>query len=378
MMKTAKPTILILTTHTGGGHLNLAQSLRGLLEEHYEVAIANPQSTMVGDSYTFVIRHFLPFLTWQYSVTDYKFAAFWLHRVLTPFSQRRFLNMIEHFQPQLIITTHAMLSYATARANERRQKRVPLVFQLTDLAELHMTWFTEKKADAYLAPSREIFEQAQKQGISSKRLHITGRPIRRQFLEVAQDVSSETLTALDFDPTVFTIFLQGGAKGSAGTDRTIEILLSMEIPVQIMLAVGDNQRMAARYAGSKQVRTLPFTERIAPYMAAADVIAGKAGASFITEAFMLEKPFLATAFIPGQETPNLQFIERHNLGWVCLDASTQQELFTGIATNPALIAQKMADIRAYKTWNKRANQNICPLIERLLPFEKLGHGQESV
>jgi len=191
-------------------------------------------------------------------------------------------------------------------------------------------------------------------------------------------VRSETLAALGFDATLFTVFLQGGANGSAGTDQTIEILLSMETPVQIMLAVGDNQRMAARYAGSKQVRTLPFTERIAPYMAAADVIAGKAGASFITEAFMVEKPFLATAFIPGQETPNLQFIERHNLGWVCLEAKTQQELLTNIATNPTMIAQKMADIRAYKTWNTRANQDICPLIERLLPFEKLGDSQEPV
>ncbi len=377
-MKTAKPSILILTTSTGGGHLNLAQSLRGLLEEYYQVAIANPQSALVGDIYTFAIRHFSPFLTWQYNVTNYKFVAFWLHRVLTPFSRGRFLKVIEQFQPQLIITTHAMLSYATARAIERLPKRVPLVFQLTDLGELNMTWFTEKKADAYLAPTREIFEQAQKQGISSNRLHITGRPLRRQFLEVSQDVRSETLAALGFDPTVFTVFLQGGANGSAGTDRTIEILLSMEIPVQIMLAVGDNQKMAARYAGSQQVRTLPFTERIAPYMAAADVIAGKAGASFITEAFMLEKPFLATTYIPGQEAPNLQFIERHNLGWICLDASTQQELFTSIATNPALIAQKMADIRAYKAWNQRANEEICPLIERLLPFEKLGSSQESV
>ena len=56
-------------------------------------------------------------------------------------------------------------------------------------------------------------------------------------------------------------------------------------------------------------------------MAAADVIAGKAGASFITEAFILEKPFLVTALIAGQETPSLQFIERHNLGWDCLATS---------------------------------------------------------
>ena len=72
----------------------------------------------------------------------------------------RILNVIKHIQPQLIITTHALLSYAVARANEKSRKRVPLVFQLTDLGRLHMTWFIEKHADAYLTPTNEIFVQA--------------------------------------------------------------------------------------------------------------------------------------------------------------------------------------------------------------------------
>ena len=365
-MKTAKPTILILTTNTGGGHLNLSQSLKGLLETRYDVVIVNPQSAMVARSYTFVSRHFLPFLNWQYSIADSAFASLWLHRILTPTSLGRFLSVIEHVQPQLIITTHAMLSYVAARANERLQKRVPLVFQLTDLGQVHMTWFTEKRADAYFAPTREIFAQAKKRGIESKRLHVTGRPIRRQFLEVSASGRSETLAALGFDPALFTIFLQGGATGAASVDRTVDTLLSLEVPVQIMLAAGNNKRMIEHYAGSKWVRTLPFTEVIAPYMVAADVIAGKAGASSITEAFILEKPFLVTTYIPGQETPNLQFVEQHNLGWVCLESLAQKELFTRLATNPVLIAEKMDDIRAYKAWNIQVNQDICPIIDRLL------------
>lgn len=374
-MNRAKPTILILTTNTGGGHLNLAQSLKGLLETRYDIVIANPQSAIVGSSYTFVSRHFLPFLYWQYSFTDYEFASLWLHRILTPSSLGRFISVIEHARPQLIITTHAMLSYATARANERMQKRVPLVFQLTDLGHLHLTWFTEKLADAYLAPSREIYAQAKARGIEGERLHVTGRPIRRQFLEVSVAGRSETLTALGFDPGVFTIFLQGGAMGSASVDQTVGILLNMKAPVQIMLAAGNNKKMLERYAGSERIRTLPYLEMIAPYMVAADVIAGKAGASSITEAFILEKPFLATACIPGQETPNLQFIEQHNLGWVCLEARNQQELFTSLATNPSMIVEKKDDIRAYKDWNIQANQNICPIIDRLLAGN-VRNGQE--
>lgn len=357
---------MILTTHTGGGHFNLAQALKDMLGARYEVAIVDPQPAIIGTSYSWISQHFLKFFDWQFNWTDNAIASLCLHSILTLFSRRHILSIIQHVQPRLIITNHAYLSYATARANERLRKPVPLVFQLTDLQRVHMTWFTEKHADAYLAPTYEIFVQALQQGIAKDRLHLTGRPVRRQFLEVSPGKRKETLATLGFDPAVFTVFLQGGAKGSAAVDRTIEGLLSTGVPMQIILAAGNNRMMVARYAGIERVRALPFIEMIAPYMAAADVIAGKAGASFISEAFILEKPFLATALIPGQEAPNLQFIEQHNLGWVCLETSAQRELLSSIASNPGMIAEKADSIQAYKAWNMQANQDICPVIDRLL------------
>jgi UDP-N-acetylglucosamine:LPS N-acetylglucosamine transferase len=362
-----RSTILILTTHLGGGHLNLAQSLKDMLETNYDVVIANPQSTLAERSYTAISRHWMKFLTWQFFWTDNAVASFCLHQILTLLSYRQLRTILERVQPQFIITTHAMLSYATARATNALPQHVLLIFQLTDLGQLHMTWFTEKHADAYLAPTREIFAQSLQQGIDPARLYLTGRPVRRQFIDTPLDRRHETLSRLNFDPTTVTIFLQGGAKGSANVDRTIEHWLSLEVPLQIILATGNNTDMAARYAKCERVHPLPFTEHIAPYMAAADVIAGKAGASFIVEAFMVEKPFLATTFIPGQETPNLTFIEQHNLGWVCLDAAAQQALLHKIALNPGMIAEKVESIRAYKAWNTQANQEICRVIAHLLP-----------
>ncbi len=365
-MNSSRPTILILTTSTGGGHLNLAQSLKDMLEPSYDVVIRNPQTSSSEHFYTTVSRHFVSYLRWQYILTNNTPASLWLHRLLTQLSRDHILSIIEQVQPQLVITTHAMLSYATARAIDRLHQRIPLVFQLTDLGELHMTWFSEKEAAAYLAPSHEIFLQAKQHGIPSNRLHITGRPIRRQFLDVSADIRKEVLPALSLDPDAFTVFLQGGARGSASADHTVETILHTNSSVQIILAVGNNTQMGARYAGRERVRTLSFTENIAPYMLAADVIAGKAGASSITEAFMLEKPFIATSYIPGQETRNLHFIRQHNLGWVCLKTKTRRELFSHIAADSALIAEKKPDILAYKAWNIGANQNICPIIDQLL------------
>src|SRR5260221_6220036 len=103
-----------------------------------------------------------------------------------------------------------------------------------------MTWFTEKHADAYLAPTREIFSQALAHSIPESHLYLTGRPVRRQFLEVS-NTRSETLAALDFDPAVFTVFLQGAAKGAAGVEQTIESLLSTGMPMPIIMAVVNSE-----------------------------------------------------------------------------------------------------------------------------------------
>ena len=48
--------------------------------------------------------------------------------------------------------------------------------------------------------------------------------------------------------------------GSASVDRTVDTLLNMEVPVQIMLAAGNNKKMIERFADSQKIRTLPFTE----------------------------------------------------------------------------------------------------------------------
>ncbi|HLL77941.1 MAG TPA: glycosyltransferase [Ktedonobacteraceae bacterium] len=365
-MKHEKPTILILATRSGGGHLNLALSLREKLEDRYTVVIEDGVFERGDRFYTFVSRYSMQYLYWQYTLSNNAFIALLIHLVILLLTWRRLNALLERVHPQLIIVTHAYLSYTTARANERRKKRVPLVFQLTDLGELHMTWFTEKHADAYLAPSDEIAKQARRHGIDERRLYVTGRPVRRQFVESEAYSRDEALIALGLRPDLLTLFLQGGALGSAGADRTVSALLNTDIPVQILLAVGKNEHIAERYANLPRVRLIPFIEQIAPHMAAADVIVGKAGASFITEAFMLAKPFLVTSYIPGQETANLRYIERHRLGWVRLNPAAQRSLVAALASNPQVIDGLRVSLQAQRTWNLQANGAIGPIIDRLL------------
>lgn len=364
----SKTPIVIFTMHTGGGHINLAQSLKERLSQQYDVTIVEPHPHIFNHYYALLSRYSMGFWNLQYSFFNTTSTALFFHHVMLILSQKRIEQLIEQLNPRLILSTHALLSYELAYAMKHIHKQIPLVFQLTDLEETHLAWFTEKYAAAYLAPSREIATQALQNGIDKERVYATGRPVRQQFLQAPTQTRAELLTALGLDPTRFTIFLQGGAKGSAGVERTVQRILTAPVPMQIILAVGNNTQLVQRFTGIEHLKVLPFTATIAPYMTASDIIVGKAGASFLTEAFMLEKPCVITNYLPGQEGPTLRFIERHNLGWLCLEEEKQQPLLTAIASQPSLMAEKLASIRAYKAWNVAANQQIPAIIERVLAY----------
>ena len=366
ILKTPKPKVLILTSYTGGGHISLAQAMKEILGDNCETDIVAPLPSIIQRYYTWAERHSLRFWELSFNISNNERIALRLHKIVTSLIRKRLHALIEQGKPQLIISAHPFLYYSIARVNEEISQKIPLVFLLPELEIIHSAWLTEKSGDAYLVSTREIYNQALESGIEESRLHLVGRPVREQFLQDYMASRSATLAALNFDPFVFTVFLQGGAEGTFGMDKTMNSLLASGKPIQVIFAAGTNKQLAARYSGMANVRVLPYVETIAPYMAAADLVSGKAGPTFIYEAIMLEKPFLATFYIPGQETLNLGFIERHNLGWTCLEAEAQQQLITRLASDPALMAEKVSSIRALRAWNIEMNQGIYPLIERLI------------
>ncbi|MEZ4640557.1 MAG: glycosyltransferase, partial [Caldilineaceae bacterium] len=152
---------------------------------------------------------------------------------------------------------------------------------------------------------------------------------------------------------------------------TVENLLRLnqEAPapmLQIILAAGTNQALLARFRGVAHCHVLPFTKEIAPYIAAADLVMGKAGPNMLFESVTLGKPFIATTYIPGQETPNLAFIRDHGLGWVALTPEERFSLLRSLIQQPAQIESMRAAVDAYRRWNTEATEGIPRIVERLL------------
>lgn len=357
------PSVLILTTTTGGGHVSLAEALRDLLEPYADVEVADPFPDIASAHYRFVSRHAPRLWAAEYALTDGPRRAKLAHSLWTPTVRRPLRQVLLQRDYDLIVTTYQFLSAQVTRSLNRLGRPLPLVMLLTDPCALHAAWLSERRKATTLAPTSEIYRMALDAGFPQDRLRLSGWPVRRQFTGVDRGGRAATLSALGLDPALTTLFVQGGGDGAAGFARTVNALLGAAPGrVQVLLAAGTNTALAERFRGMPGVRVIPFTRQIAPYMAACDLVVGKAGPNTLFEATTLGLPFLATTYNRGQERDNLAFIERHGLGWVAMEGRGQAALIADLVNRPERLAAVRSSVHRYRVWNGEATAGIVPTL----------------
>jgi UDP-N-acetylglucosamine:LPS N-acetylglucosamine transferase len=360
-----RPTCLILTSRTGGGHVSLAESMSDLLGAEYAVEIADPQPKLFLLHYRLASRYALWLWSAEFQWSDTPRRALLAHRLFSAMVHRPLAALIARVRPDVIITTYAFLTYEVIRVLSQRGLTTPLAMLYTDPNSLHAAWLTERGAAAVLAPTRETYDLALAAGVDHETLHLVGWPVRAQFTRERTADRAALLGELNLDPGRLTIYLQGGGEGAARFASTVNAVLATSPDLQIILATGTNQALFERFSSTANLHALPFTRDIARYMAAADVVMGKAGPNTLFEAVALGKPFIATAYIPGQEEGNLDFIRHHGLGAVALHQEAQRDIISNLLADRTHLAAMRASVEAYRSWNAEANASIFPLIRSL-------------
>jgi len=357
--------ILIFASHTGGGHISLAEALHDLLTQDFEVTILDPQPSFIHWHYRTVSRHALWLWEAEFKLSDGRRRARVAHAFSSVLLARRVIRALRQNDPHLVISTYPFLTSEVTFAMRRWKLDRPMIMLFSDPNGVHYSWLTEQRAAITFAPTRETYRQALAAGFDPSRIHFTGWPVRGQFYHADPGARAATLSELDLDSQKFTVFAQGGGEGAARFAKTVDMLL--DIPkVQVIVAAGTNEQLARRFSGRVNVHTLPFMKQIAPYMMAADVVMGKAGPNMLFETVTLGKPFIATAYIPGQEEVNLEFIERHGLGWVALEHHRQRELIESLMQRPEMLKGTAGSVDRYRQLNTEATQQIPRLVKGLL------------
>ncbi|HEY6547670.1 MAG TPA: glycosyltransferase [Vicinamibacteria bacterium] len=203
----------------------------------------------------------------------------------------------------------------------------PFLVLLTDLADLPPHFWIEPGVDGVIVGTDEAALQARALGLPEERIHrVSGMPLHPRFYAGpgnGGDVRARVRSELGVPAGAFTAMLLFGGKGSAEIESLTRDLLGADQALHVIAVCGDNPRLLEGLrplgaAARGRLHALGFTDRIADYMAASDVLVTKPGPGSLAEAFQKGLPVVVAEnrdTIP-MERFNARFVAEKGLGTV--------------------------------------------------------------
>lgn len=212
------------------------------------------------------------------------------------------------------VTSHLYPAEALTYLKRKKRVSVPLYTVMTDYT--CSPFWEETRPDVCFTPSEEISALCQKRGMARDCLHAVGIPVRGQTREYLQKAACREQLGLPKETPL--IVVMGGSMGGGRMEALVtELMRRSEQRVQIAALCGNNQSLAKklkkRFNGDTRLRVVGYTHQAALWMRACDVLLTKPGGLSSTEAAVAGVPLILTAPIPGCETCNASYFERHGL-----------------------------------------------------------------
>lgn len=317
------PRITILMTGAGGGHLASSQSLEEAFEGRACVTLLNLLDeharfpfNQLSASYAPVVAIAPDLYRLAYNVVQTPIGVRLLERGGYGLLKKEMAKAILDTKPDLVISVHGLLNAIPLRSIRAAGCRVPFVSVVVDGGVPPVSWFTRHAALCCVADD-DIRRLAIEAGMRPDRVIATGLPIRRSFVSARGVAEADARRALGVDADLPLVLVMGGGAGmgrvGAMSVAVAKQLADGGIHAQMAVIAGGNERLRKRLAGIDwplPVTVLGLTNRVADWMAAADVLLTKAGPGTIAEAACLGVPTLLTGFVPGQEEENVAWAER--------------------------------------------------------------------
>jgi len=312
------PRVSILMTGAGGGHLASARSLEEAFEGRARVTLVNVLDEHspfpfdhISDSYASVVAIAPGLYRLAYNVVQTPAGLRLLENGAYAMLRKEMAKAIIDTRPDVVISVHGLLNDVPLRAIRQAGCSAPFVSVVVDSGVPPVSWFTSR-ADLCCVPDEGIRRMAIDAGMPPERVLVTGLPIRRAFVEARGLDETGARQALGLDPDLPLVLVMGGGAGmgrvGSMTAAVAKRLAGSGVRAQIAVIAGNNDRLRARLTRVDwpvPVTVLGFTQDVALWMAAADVLLTKAGSGAIAEAACIGVATLLTGFVPGQEEGNI-------------------------------------------------------------------------
>jgi processive 1,2-diacylglycerol beta-glucosyltransferase len=318
-MKT-KPRVLLLSATSGAGHVRAAQALEKSFLARGDCAVEHIDALqhvskffqrVYDKAYISMVRRAPELMGLLYDRTDQP----WLHPrrrlTLDRLNTGPMIRLLKRVQPDLCVATHFLPAEIIAWLIAKRKLRAHNAIVVTDY-DVHAMWLC-RTVDRYYLAIEEAAQYLAGIGVPKEKLRVTGIPIDPLFATPVN--KSEARKQLGLDAGATMVLISAGGYGIGPVQQLVKDLLALERPWQIVAIAGKSEKTRKHLeelaktagklpAGSAKLCPVGFTTEMDKYMAAADLMVGKAGGLTTSEALARALPMALIEPIPGQEERN--------------------------------------------------------------------------
>ena len=306
--------VLILTTSTGQGHNQAANSLIDTfsLEEFQCIRqdFLKSNSKFLNNAfvkgYEISATKLPSAYGWFYRLTDRKLTNKLLN-IIFYFTSRKMLKLIKMEKPDIIIGTHP-LTVNILTMLKRKGMNIPFISVVTDF-KAHYT-YVNPLVDAYITASEFTKKSLIDRGIDRNIIYPFGIPISEHFFHKDDNIP------LIKDANYLSLLLMSGSMGLTNISFVLDELLKNKNNLRITVVCGNNHNLenellkkcSENTYKNKKIHIIGFSHDIASLMEYSDVIISKPGGLTVSEAIVKNLPLIIPFAIPGQEMENTDFL----------------------------------------------------------------------
>jgi processive 1,2-diacylglycerol beta-glucosyltransferase len=309
---TGTDSVMVLSAAAATGHLRAAEALvaafraRDVTARHVEVLkYTNPIFRKIySDLYVELMSRGPDLLGWAYKTFDRPWRFQKRRLALDRLNTGPLVKFLKQENPSIALCTHFLPSEILVYLRKKRILNIPVGVVVTDW-DAHAMWLS-RNVDWYFVACEETKVYLSALGIPSETIFVTGIPIDLIF--GVEKPKRETRLHLGLDPDKTTLLVSPGGFGVGPVESLVWALHGIEHPIQIVVVCGRNRKLEDRLkslSGTHHpMHAIGFTTEMDSWMAASDLLVGKAGGLTSSEAMARGLVLVIVNPVPGQEERN--------------------------------------------------------------------------
>src|SRR5215813_154098 len=345
--------VLLLSASAGAGHVRAAEAVEKAFKEsghgteirHIDVLNYTNKlfRHLYSKAYIELVNKMPEVPGWIYDKLDKPWKNERRRLALDKLNTRPFVKLLREYQPDLVVCTHFLPAEIVSwlKAKERISSRQAII--VTDF-DVHAMWLCHHYEQYFVAVD-EARAYLEALSIPESKITVSGIPIDPVFSQPKHKHEMRRKHGLDTDRT--TILLSAGGFGVGAFQPILAALMGMKHNAQIVAICGRNENLKKRVSdlattisseGRINIKAVGYTNEMDEYMAASDLIVGKAGGLTTSEALVKGLVLVITNPIPGQEERNSDHLLEAGAAIRCNNMPTLAYKIDRLLADPARFA----------------------------------------